>query len=185
MIMKGILLAIGFLWLASFSGWEAQAQGTYAPLALSISGDGTVTPLQNGQSLEVGQDYEMEAIAAAGYVFSGWQLANFFTQVEVTLDPDGNPNPSTTSTVISLIPGYYSTASVLDFTGQDTSLIFNYPGVEQIYQSHGWQADFTPVPEPASATLIAIGAVALAMGRGKLKTMLCHSYNRFKLALFR
>ena len=162
--MKGILLAFGFLWFVSCAVGEVKAQGTYAPLALSISGDGTVTPLQNGQSLEVGQDYEMEAIAAAGYVFSGWQEANFFTQVEVTLDPDGNPN-LTTNAVISLIPGYYSTASVLDFTAQDASLIFNYPGVEQIYQSPGWQADFTPVPEPGSATLVLAGVMLWGIWR--------------------
>jgi List-Bact-rpt repeat protein/Big-like domain-containing protein len=43
-----------------------------APLALTISGNGTVTPNYNNAALEIGKSYTITAKPAAGNVFSNW-----------------------------------------------------------------------------------------------------------------
>lgn len=139
------------------------AQGTLEPLYLSFSGDGTVSPLQNGQLLEVGQSYEMDATAAAGYIFSGWQQVNVFTVEQVTVNSDGGTNSTTMSTVASVNPEIYASQPALDFTMQPVNLLYNVPGVEEITQGSGWQADFSPVPEPTSATLVIAGLTAITL----------------------
>jgi hypothetical protein len=43
-----------------------------APLQVEISGKGTVNPNYNGQLLEIGRNYTMNATPAAGYAFRNW-----------------------------------------------------------------------------------------------------------------
>ena len=52
---------------------DASAQGILAPLSLFINGGGTVSPLTNGQPLEIGQTYNIAAIPEAGFTFRSWQ----------------------------------------------------------------------------------------------------------------
>jgi len=141
---------------------QSQAQGSLTPLYLSISGDGTVSPLQNGQLLAAGQNYEMEAIAAAGYAFSGWQQLDLFTLYEITVGPEGETNPPIISTVVSADP-ISSEQPVLDFTMQPVNVLYNVPGVEEITTGVGWQADFAPVPEPSSGALVTGGLIVILL----------------------
>jgi hypothetical protein len=142
---------------------SGQAQGTLVPLYLTITGDGSVTPLQNEQLLEVGQSYEMDAIPDAGYVFAGWQQVNFFVLDQTTINPDGQTNPPTISITASPIPGIYSGQTMLDFMLQPATVVYNDPGVEEISEASGWQADFTPVPEPSSNALTISGLMAVTL----------------------
>lgn len=43
-----------------------------ALFTLSVTGNGSVSPNLNGQSLVIGQTYTLTAMAEAGYVFAGW-----------------------------------------------------------------------------------------------------------------
>jgi hypothetical protein len=43
-----------------------------APISLLINGSGTVTPIQNGALLEIGNTYKLSAKAAKGFGFAGW-----------------------------------------------------------------------------------------------------------------
>jgi uncharacterized repeat protein (TIGR02543 family) len=43
-----------------------------APLTVSISGQGNVTPNLNGQWLEIGRSYTITALPAAGFAFTNW-----------------------------------------------------------------------------------------------------------------
>jgi hypothetical protein len=127
-----------------------------APLSLFINGAGSVSPLQDGQSLEVGQSYTMTAIPDSGSAFSSWQPVNVFTFIEFTYDSNGDPNPPVVSTVLSLVPGYtYQPA--LEFTMQSVMVIYDQPGLRTITQSSGWQVNFVPVPEPSSLALTLYG----------------------------
>lgn len=135
---------------------QGQAQDALAPLFLNISGDGTVTPYQSGQLLTVGQNYELSETPAAGYVFSGWEQAYFFVFVEYTLDAEGQPLPPITSTVVSPIMGIYSDQPILDFTLMPEDVLYNVPGVAEITQDSGWQADFVAIPEPSSVLMMVV-----------------------------
>ena len=74
-MMKGLRLIILTTLLASSRAVPIHAQDT-ARLYLSVSGAGSVSPLTNGQSLAVGQDYNMVAVPGAGFAFSSWQPVN-------------------------------------------------------------------------------------------------------------
>lgn len=166
--MKKFPYITWFVLLAMFIAHKGQAQGTLEPLYYSIVGNGSVTSLTNGQPLEVGRSYEMQAIAGAGYIFSGWQQVNVFELTQFTLGAGGEPNPPEISYTPSVIPGIYSSDSMLDFTMLSGNLIFNIPDVEEITQGMGWQADFTPVPEPSSGALVMSGAIAIGLLRKRV-----------------
>ena len=138
------------------SASQSHAQGVlYAPLLLFTNGAGNVSPLQIGQSLEVGQSYEMEAIPDDGYVFSSWQPVNVFTSTLITFDGNGNPNPPIISNVESLVPDY-TEQSALEFIMQPVMAIIDQPN-NTITESSGWRANFVPVSEPSSFALIVCG----------------------------
>ena len=158
-----IIVTLATMWFAT----RAQAQGTlqtihpndtsYAPLLLFTNGEGQFTPYQAGQLLEVGQTYTVTAVPADGYVFTGWQQANVFTTWQVTVDGNGDTNPPVISTIVSINPGLSSAQPQLEFILQSPDEIYDNPGVSTITESVGWQADFTPVPEPATTTLTVSG----------------------------
>jgi len=60
------------------TGWESTTLTqtvTYvvmSPLVLTTSGNGTVTPNLNGQSLEIGKSYTITALPATGHLLSNW-----------------------------------------------------------------------------------------------------------------
>ena len=112
-------------------------------LSLFINGGGNVSPLTNGESLEVGQIYNMVAIPDAGFVFSSWQPVNVFVFTQFVIDTNGN-NVPVVSTVASPIPAYTNQAA-LDFTMQAVVVIYDVPGVRTITEGSGWQANFEPV----------------------------------------
>jgi hypothetical protein len=58
--------------MAIFAQW-GYSQGTLAPLYVFTNGDGTITPYQSGQMLEVGQTYDLTATPDFGYEFSSWE----------------------------------------------------------------------------------------------------------------
>jgi Divergent InlB B-repeat domain len=136
---------------------RSYAQGSLAPLFLSIDGGGSITPFQNGQLLEVGRNYTMTAIPDSGFVFSSWQPANVF--VSSSGVTNNGTVYTTTNTVIAPIPSYTETPS-LTFTMQPQVEILN-----NLYENSGWMANFVPVPEPPGTTLVACGLTAALMLR--------------------
>jgi Divergent InlB B-repeat domain len=131
-----------------------------APLYLFTTGSGNIFPYQDGQLLNVGQDYEMTAVPDPGFVFSSWEQVNVFTIEEFTIDANGNPNPPIISQTISPAPPSVF-QPVLDFTMQPETVILNIPGVRSVTQDDGWQANFVPTPEPSTIALVACGLVML------------------------
>lgn len=72
-----------------------------APLNLQISGNGTVWPLTNGQTLRVGNSYSVIAMPWNGYLFAGWSggvtssasRISFRMQTNLLLRATFVPNP--------------------------------------------------------------------------------------------
>ena len=137
------LITLGIV-IAAASPVQTFAQTTNAPLSLFINGGGSVSPLTNGESLVVGQNYNMVAIPAAGFAFSSWQPGTVFTFTEITLDQNGNPNPPVVSVVFSPVPIFTNEAS-LDFVMQPVVVIYDVPGVSTVTRGSGWQANFVPI----------------------------------------
>jgi hypothetical protein len=163
--MRSFILNSLITLAAAGSAQPCFSQGTPpAPLYLFTAGNGSITPLQNGQSLEVGQTYDMTAVPDAGFAFSSWQPVQVFVFTQITLDAQGNPNPPITSTVASPVPQYTYDPD-LEFTMQPEMSILNNPGVETITEDSGWQANFTPVPEPSTWALLIVGGALLLRRR--------------------
>lgn len=142
---------------------QIHSQGTLAPLYLSISGNGSITPLQDGDLLVVGQIYDMEAVPNSDSVFSSWQGVNVFTFTQMQVDASGNPLPPLVSIVPSPGPNY-SYQPILEFTMQPETVLSDTPNLT-IVQSYGWQANFIPVPEPSIIGLITCGLTAMLFHR--------------------
>src|ERR1700677_1244561 len=99
MIRMGFILVIVYLAQSGFS------QDTLAPLYLFTNGDGTISPYQSGQMLDVGQTYDLTATAANGYEFNSWQPVNVFIFTQTSYDSNGDPIlPPTVSIVTSVVP---------------------------------------------------------------------------------
>jgi hypothetical protein len=159
--MRRLCLIASFALALVFFARPGHAQdSTNATLYLFTTGSGEISLYQNGQSLVVGQDYEMTAIPDPGFVFGSWQQMDVFIFSEITIDAEGNPNPPVVS-IVGSPTGEYTYQPVLDFTMQPESVIFSNPGVETITQGSGWQANFTPTPEPSTIALVACGLAAI------------------------
>ncbi|HEV2436189.1 MAG TPA: filamentous hemagglutinin N-terminal domain-containing protein [Verrucomicrobiae bacterium] len=141
------------------------AQGTLAPLFLSTNGDGSITPLQNGQLLEVGQNYDMTALAGSGFAFSSWQPVHVF--ISISSVTNAGTTYSTTNIVFSPLPEYADAPS-LTFTMQSPIVVAG--GNPNVTENFGWQANFVPVPEPSDASFIACGFAAVMFLRRKQTT---------------
>jgi hypothetical protein len=122
---------------------HARAQTTNAPLYLSINGGGNVSPLTNGESLVVGQAYNMVATPNLGFVFSSWQPVDVFTFTTITINSDGSTNPPVVSVVASPIPNFTNQPS-LDFVMQPVLVIMD-SGTSKVTRGSGWLANFEPV----------------------------------------
>ena len=144
---------------------QGNGQGTvsYAPLHLFINGAGGVSPLLDGQMLEVGQSYTMTAIPDSGFAFSSWQPVNVFTFTSYVLDAGGGVSTNI-SVNASPVPQYINTPS-LSFTMEPVEVLFDNPGVMTLTRDSGWQANFEPVPEPSSLALIMCALTATAFLR--------------------
>lgn len=138
-MMKRFRLIILTTLLASSSAVPIHAQDT-APLYLSIVGEGSVSPLTNGQALAVGQLYNMIASPGAGFAFSSWQPVNVFTMTTFVVDTNGNTN-TVVSVVGSPVPTFINQPS-LDFVMQPVVVVVDNPGVLTITRGSGWQANF-------------------------------------------
>jgi len=134
-----ILSTVIAAWIVS----QAQAQTTNAPLSLFMNGGGSVAPLTNGESLVVGQNYNMVATPDPGFAFTSWEPVNVFTSTEVIRDAYGNPLPPVVSIVVSPVPNYTYEAS-LSFVMQPVVVIYDAPGVRTVTKGAGWQANFEP-----------------------------------------
>jgi hypothetical protein len=153
---------------AVFCMRQGYSQSTLAPLYLFTSGTGSITPLQDGQFLTVGESYDITAIPDSGFMFSSWQPVNVFVFNNYFTDISGNL-VTNSSTVASPFPSYTETSS-LTFTMQPVQIVVN-TGVELITENSGWQANFVPVPEPSNAALMASGfTIAVLLQRKRLKT---------------
>jgi hypothetical protein len=140
------------------------SQGTYAPLYLFTNGDGSITPYQSGQMLEVGQTYTITATPAAGYEFSSWQPVNVFIFIQTNYNGGQPVLPPIESMDESLIPTNIYGAD-LEFTLQSVTMLSAEGANPVIYQASGWQADFVPVPEPADAAMAGCGFAVMAVVR--------------------
>jgi hypothetical protein len=145
----------------------AQGDVTYAPLYLSISGEGEISPFQNGQLLVVGQNYEMTATPDAGYAFSSWQEINVTTSTSLEVDYGATP-PATNSIVStdrSPVQIYYR-QPLLNFILQPLTVV-SADDTETVTINIGWQANFVPVPEPSYFALIILSFIAIYLFRRK------------------
>ena len=106
--MKSFLLITLATLTAASSATRTFAQGTNAPLALFINGGGSVSPLTNGELLQVGQSYNMVATPHAGFVFNSWQPVNVFTFSSIVIDTiDGSLQTNVNvSDIVSTVPTY-------------------------------------------------------------------------------
>jgi hypothetical protein len=151
-----------------FFVYQGCSQGTLTPLYLFISGSGSVTPLQNGQSLEVGQSYEMTAVPDPGFTFSSWQPVDVFTTTQTNFDGFGNPIlPPVVSTVATPVPSY-TFQPVLDFTMQAEQQVTPVGSNPSIVEDFGWQANFMPIPEPSAVMLVPCEFTAVVFLRRKV-----------------
>jgi hypothetical protein len=145
---------------------NGEAQGTLTPLDLFTVGNGSITPFQNGQLLEVGQNYEMTAIPDPGFDFSSWQPVEVFTYTAFQLDYiNGNVITNTISNVFDVAAPTYTTQPVLDFTMQAVTNINDNPGISTLTESSGWQANFEAVPEPSIMAMMACGLTVIVLFR--------------------
>jgi hypothetical protein len=145
--------------------YQSYAQGVlYAPLFLFTNGAGSISPLQDGQLLEVGQTYDMKAIPDDGYVVSSWQPVDVAElAIQIGTDPSTGQPIFQTSLVAQPQPEF-TVESVLEFTMQPESVILDTPS-HMITESSGWQANFVPVPEPSSFALFVCGLATIGFLR--------------------
>jgi hypothetical protein len=158
-LMKKFTLILSVIMAAVCFGLRSHAQGVLAPLFLYTNGAGSITPLQDGQLLEVGLSYDMTAIPDSGSVFSSWQPVNVFTQTTFVIDENGITNSLVSVTAAPV--SSYTTQPLLEFTMQPTTVILNNPGVSTITENSGWQANFAQVPEPSAVWLVTCGLPVL------------------------
>jgi len=157
LFMKKFTLASLFILAMVCFGSQNYAQGTEAPLYLFTVGSGAVTPLQNGQLLEVGQSYDMTAIPDLGSTFGSWQAINVVVNIEHI------PGQSTTTNVTIEPLAEYIQTPTLTFTMQAPTEVVS--GFGAIIGNSGWQANFEPVPEPLNIELIVYGLSGFALLR--------------------
>jgi hypothetical protein len=116
------------------------SERSQTPLVLFINGPGRVLPFHNGQMLQVGPEYRMQAIPEHDSVFAGWNQVNVFVFRITTIDGSGNPTV-VTSTNLSPIP-ISVTSRTLRFTVQPPAILES--GFTTITGMQAWQANFVP-----------------------------------------
>ena len=121
---------------------QGHSQDASATFFVFTNGSGSITPLQNGQLLQVGQSYEMTAIPNTGYVFDSWQPITVFIDTTVFTNGDGSVD-SITNIISSPQPQYFSQPA-LDFVMQSPVTIISN-SLMTISVASGWQANFVPV----------------------------------------
>jgi hypothetical protein len=164
MIAKKFALFVAVVVIAGCaSRIYGQGDVSYAPLYLSISGEGEISPYQNGQILEVGQNYEMTATPDPGYAFSSWQEINVMTLTSFEVDYGATP-PATNSIVStsrSPVQTYYR-QPLLNFTLEPLTVI-SADEAGTLTTIIGWQANFVPVPEPSCFELMTLSFLAISI----------------------
>lgn len=100
----------------------------------------------DGELLPVGSRFRLVAVPDPGYQFVSWYPVHVFTFTEVTLDSQGNPNPPTTSIVVSPVPQPVD-RRVLKSEVQPITVLFD-DGLTLITEGFGWQVNFEPIPPP-------------------------------------
>jgi Divergent InlB B-repeat domain len=138
------------------------AQSTLAPLLLYTNGPGEISPFSSGQLLQVGQTYDLEAAPDPGFLFSSWQSVVVFAITQSIPDGAGVTN-TVVSVSVSPVPDYTFQAD-LQFTMQPVEVVLSNTGLT-ITQGTGWQANFAPVPEPSSLTLLVCGLTSIILLR--------------------
>lgn len=139
------------------------SQDASAPLYLFTQGNGSISPSQSGQMLEVGQTYIITATPGPGYEFKSWQPVNVFIFVQTNFDSGGNPILPPVETIVpSAVPTNIYGAD-LDFTLQDVTVLSADGSNPSITLTSGWQADFVPLPQPADITGLSVNGPALTI----------------------
>jgi len=168
--MKSLVFSILVASVTVGSVGQGYSQGTigtnppptlYAPLLLFTSGSGSVSPFTNGQVLQVGSSYNMEAIPDLGYAFSSWQSVSVSVDTVFTYDGTGFVVSSVTTNVSPQLD--YSYDPVLTFTMSPVVELQSFE--ETIDNSVGWQANFVSTPEPSDVVLIGCGFLTVALFR--------------------
>ena len=144
-IMKRFLLITLATLIAASSATRTCAQETNGPLSLFINGGGSVSPLTNGELLQVGQSYNMVATPLAGFVFNSWQPVNVFTLTSIIIETisGGVITNTNVSVIVSPLPTYTNEPS-LSFIMQPVDVLYNTNG-STLTLGRGWQANFGPV----------------------------------------
>lgn len=164
------------LWVSVMSAAilpPALAQGTFAPLYLFTTGSGSLTPFQNGQSLQVGQSYDLTAVPDPGFAFSSWQPVIVTEQITTNYNASGNPIlPPNINTSPPLPEQQFTLTPTLTFTMQPEAVL-SLGTSSELTQSTGWQANFAPVPEPSGFALTACGLAMIVFLRPGIRRAAC------------
>jgi hypothetical protein len=156
--------ALVMLMIGSF-GIRVCSQDVLTPLYVFTNGCGSVTPYLSGQMLEVGQTYDLTAVANAGYEFTSWQPVDVLILSQTNFEPNGDPIlPPNQEIAYSLEPANFY-GPVLEFTMQDIAQISPEGSNPNTVEAFGWQANFVPLPEPGDVAVIGCGIVAVAFVR--------------------
>ena len=141
--MKRLILITLATLIAASSATRTCAQETNSPLALFINGGGSVSPLTNGELLQVGQSYNMVATPHAGFVFNSWQPVEVYTLTSIIIDTINGGFHTNVSDIVSPLPTFTNEPS-LSFIMQPVDVLYNANG-NTLTLSRGWQANFGPV----------------------------------------
>lgn len=159
--MKNLRFIITFaLALTCFARSGRAGAPATAALYIYTTGSGEFSPFQSGQLINVGQNCALTATADPGYEFNNWEMIGVYTLEQFTVDAHGNPLPPVFSQVVTHYQDYFYTPTVY-FTMQADSLVEDVPGQEIVTGNWGWQANFTPTPEPSTLGLIACGLTVI------------------------
>ncbi len=111
-----------------------------------------------------GRIVEVAALPDAGFIFGSWQQVNIFTFEQITIDANGNPNPPLSPRSRHRFRRPSSNPSSIS-PMQPEMVLLNNPGVRNVTQSSGWQANFTPAPEPTVLALTTFGLMIISLNR--------------------
>lgn len=154
--MKRLLFITIFTLISlSFADQTRAQAAVYEPLLLFTNGAGSITPLQGGQLLAVGQNYELTATPDPGFAFSSWQPVAVYALSTIIIDTlGGSPETNINVSMDDSPEPNFTYQSELQFTMAPVMVIYDSPGSSMLTETVGWQANFTPLPNWMQTTAL-------------------------------
>jgi len=138
--MKRFIFALTLALAVEHLPGQVVSKNSTAPMLLFTSGGGTISPLQGGQQLKVGNTYSITAIPAAGYKFRNWQQVHVSIDAENVQYPSGATTGSSKTTVAA--QGKSVTTPSLGFTVSPVTTSTSNYGFTTHTEGTGWKANF-------------------------------------------